>query len=48
MLKATIVILGDKVSDLEIEIFTIKSESGQDSKSKSVGETGPQEKYKCK
>jgi hypothetical protein len=48
LLKATIVILGDKVSDLENEIITIKSESGQDSKSKSVGETGLQEKYKCK
>ena len=48
MLKATIVVLGDKVSDLENEIITIKSESGHDSKSKSVGQTGPQEKYKCK
>ena len=36
------------ISDLENEIITIKSELGQHSKSKSVGETGPQDKYKCK
>ena len=48
MLKATIVILGDKVSDLENEIFTIKSESRNNSTNESVIETGHQGKNKCK
>ena len=46
MLKATIVILGDKISDLENAIDTIKSESRNNSINESVIETEHQEKNK--
>ena len=44
LLKATVVILGDKVSDLENEIFTIKSESRKKSLNESHIEIRPKDK----